>query len=615
MIAALPLAAALAVGGAAELPRAATDLGRVDPPFAGPIQASVLVRNAGAAEAAIDRAVPHCAGCTRVASAPRSIPAGATGEVRLLLEPGRSRGRLRFGATLLSGGAPWCTAEVTVLVPGIDVGAPVAIDLGTVAPGTAIERAIPVRIVAVPGAACSATARGGAARAWFEGDGTAGIPLGHGIEERRGRVVVAMDVAPEARDGPVEAAVEVELLEGGRAVDRAQVAVRASVARPSSAVPAALFVTRPAEGGAREFEILLPSCGARVEADGARILGVASDGAGTRVRLLPDVAAATPARGVRRGVIRLRCGAAAHDIPWLGCDLDPAAGPPTPATLREVMAFKRDIVRASTSAYFEDTFVAAELLREPPPGALRGSGVRIRRWVHRSHDGCFRSTAIRPDGAQGADVTVSDGRTEVRIGPDGMVSSRDEAGAAGHALRAEWEAVAGMLGSVARGTARDGLEDLAEAIDRELPGDVQVAWDRPVMGGRALLRVTLGGGSPMRLWLDPVHGLAVVRREQSVDDGTLRDRVTWTADSFFRTACGIELPGRVRTVQARGSSAAAELPGTTPRIVHEQAMRCLAFRIDSPAGEVERSPERSVEQVRQQALATWDEGRPRQEHP
>lgn len=155
-----------------------------------------------------------------------------------------------------------------------------------------------------------------------------------------------------------------------------------------------------------------------------------------------------------------------------------------------------------------------------------------------------------------------------------------------------------MLGSVARGTARDGLEDLAEAIDRELPGDVQVAWDRPVMGGRALLRVTLGGGSPMRLWLDPVHGLAVVRREQSVDDGALRDRVTWTADSFFRTACGIEFPGRVRTVQARGSSAAAELPGTTPRIVHEQSMRCLAFRIDAPAGEVDRSPERWSEQVR-----------------
>ena len=117
----------------------------------------------------------------------------------------------------------------------------------------------------------------------------------------------------------------------------------------------------------------------------------------------------------------------------------------------------------------------------------------------------------------------------------------------------------------------------------------------------------------MRLWLDPVHGLAVVRREQSVDDGTLRDCVTWTVDSFFRTACGIELPGRVRTVQERGPSASAERPGTTVRTVHEQSMRCLAFRIDAPAGDVDRSPERSAEQVRQQALAVWDEGRPRQE--
>ena len=32
------------------------------------------------------------------------------------------------------------------------------------------------------------------------------------------------------------------------------------------------------------------------------------------------------------------------------------------AVLREVIAFKRDLIRASTTAYLEDTFVAAELL-------------------------------------------------------------------------------------------------------------------------------------------------------------------------------------------------------------------------------------------------------------
>ena len=614
MRAALLLAAALLGDGAAQLPRAVTDLGRIDPPFAEPIQASVPVRNAGASDAAIDRAVPHCAGCTRIASAPRLIPAGGAGEVRLLLEPGRSRGRLRFGATLLSGGAPWCTAEVTMLVPGIDAGAPGAIDLGNVAPGAAIERAIPVRIVAAPGAACSAVARGDAARAWFEFGGAAGVPLGHGLEERRGRAVVAIEVPPEAPDGAIERAVDIELSEGGRVVDRSRVMARATITRPSAAEPAALFVTASADGGEREFEVLLPACGARVEAEGARILGVVVDGAGSRVRLLPDVAVGEWARGLRRGVIRLRCGAAAHDVPWLGCDLDPADPPPTPAELREVIAFKRDIVRASTSAYLEDTLVAAELLRGPPPGAPPGSGVRIRRWVHRSHDGCFRTTAIRPDGAQGVDVTVSDGRMEARCGRDGAVTVREEAGAAGHALRAEWEAVAGMLGSVARGTARDGLEDLAEAIDREPAGAVQVAWDAPEEAGRALLRVTLGGGSPMRVWLDPGHGLAVVRRAQSVDDGSVVDRVAWTADSFFATPCGIELPGRVRSIQERGP-AVAEHHGAPRRTVHEQAMRCLAFRIDPPAGEADRSPERWSEQVRQQALAMWDEGLPRQENP
>jgi hypothetical protein len=313
-------------------------------------------------------------------------------------------------------------------------------------------------------------------------------------------------------------------------------------------------------------------------------------------------------------VVRLRCGAAVHEIPWLGCDLDPADAPPTPAALREVIAFKRDLIRASTTAYLEDTFVAAELLRGTPAGAPPASGVRIRRWVLRSHDGCSRATAIRPDGFTGADVTVSDGRIEARVGRDGAVAVREEAGAAGHALRAEWEAVAGMLGSVARGTARDGLEDLAEAIDREPAGAVQVAWDAPDEGARALLRVTLGGGSPMRVWLDPGHGLAVVRRAQSVDDGSVVDRVAWTADSFFATPCGIELPGRVRSIQERGP-AAAEHHGAPRRTVHEQAMRCLAFRIDPPAGEVDRSPERWSEQVRQQALAMWDEGCPRQEHP
>ena len=607
------LLAAATVGAAADLPRAAVDLGRVDPPFAEPIQVSVPVRNAGPAEAAIDRAVPHCAGCTRVAAVPRSIPAGGTGEVRLLLEPGRSRGRLRFGATLLGGGGPWCTAEVTMLVPGIDAGAPGAIDLGTVAPGAALERAVPVRVVAAPGSACSAVARGAGAWARFEGDGAAGVPLGHGLEERRGRVVVALDVPPGAPDGAVEASVDVELLEGGRVLDRSRVEVRASVARPSSAVPPALFVAPAPDGSVREFEVRLPTCGAQVRAEGALVLGVAADAAGTRVRLLPDAAGA-PARGVRRGVVRLRCGAAVHEIPWLGCDLDPADAPPTPAALREVIAFKRDLIRASTTAYLEDTFVAAELLRGTPAGAPPASGVRIRRWVLRAHDGCFRATAIRPDGFTGADVTVSDGRIEARVGRDGAVAVREEAGAAGHALRAEWEAVAGMLGSVARGTARDGLEDLAEAIDREPAGAVQVAWDAPDEGGRALVRVTLGGGSPMRVWLDPGHGLAVVRRAQSVDDGSVVDRVAWTADSFFATPCGIELPGRVRSIQERGP-AAAEHHGAPRRTVHEQAMRCLAFRIDPPAGEVDRSPERWSEQVRQQALAMWDEGCPRQEHP
>ena len=612
---ALLLAAALLGGGAAELPRAAADLGRVDPPFTEPFRASVVVRNTGASAVVIDRAVPHCAGCTRIAAVPGSIPPGGTGEVRLHVEPGRSRGRLRFGATLLSGGTPWCTAEVTMLVPGIDTGGPGAIDLGTVAPGAAIERAIPVRIVASPGAACAAVARGSAARAWFEGDGTPGVPLGHGLEERRGRVVVAFAVPPDARDGVVEASVDVESLEDGRSLDRSRIEIRAWVGRPSSAAPAALFVTRAADGGVPEFEVLLPSRGAAAVAEGATILGVTDDGAGTRLRLRPDLAAAVPVRGVRRGVIRLRCGVAAHDVPWLGFDLDARDGPPTPAILREVIAFKRDLIRASTSAYVEETFVAAELLRAPLPGAPPGSGVRIRRWVHRSHDGCFRTTAIRPDGAQGADITVTDGRTEARSGLDGATAVREQAGAAGHALRAEWEAVAGMLGSVARGTARDGLEDLAEAIDREPDGGVEVAWDRTSEDGRALLRVTLGSGSPLRVWLDPGLGLAVVRREQSVDDGTVVDRVAWTADGFFRTACGIELPGLVRTIQQRGRSAVAELCGTPRRIVHDQTLRCLAFRIDPPSGEVDRSPERLAEQVRHQALASWDEGRPRQERP
>ena len=612
--AAVSIAGAIAAwSGAVDLPRSVVDLGRVDPPFAEPVHASVPVRNGGDAVVAVERAVPHCAGCTRVAAVPPSIAPGATEEVRLLVEPGRSRGRLRFGATLLASGVPWAVAEVTMLVPGIDAGAAGPIELGGVGPGSALERAIPVRIVAPAGAECDVLAEGSGLRAWLEPESAAPVPIGHGLEERRTRLRLTLEAAQDAPDGPVDAAIELRLRDRDRALDRARLELRAEISRPSSAEPSALFVAAMPDGRARAMDVLLPACGGGApSAEGAFVMSSETIGTSTRARIRPDAACVASVGAVRQGTVVLRCGGIEHRIPWLGFDLRPDGAPPSAAELARIIAFKRDSIRASTSAYFEETAIAAELLRSPSNAPVPPEGVRIRRWVHRSHDGCVRTTALRREGSADVDVTVSDGRSEARCVGDAEAIVRPDAGG-GHALRAEWEAVAGMLGSVARGTARDGLEDLAEALRREPAGDVEIDWDTEATPGRPLLRVGIGRASPLRLWLDPAHGLAVVLREQTVDDGVTRDGVRWEASGFLEAASGIELPRAFRSVQTRVPSPSRAAPGTPQRTVLEQTMRCLAFRIDSPLGDSDRAPERAIGRVRMQALSAWDDGPPRRD--
>jgi hypothetical protein len=250
---------------AASLPRFVADVGRIDPPFDVPIRAEVEVRNASGAAVELERGIPHCAGCTRVTGVPVTVPAGGTARIGIVFEPGDSRGRLRFGCTLLSGGVPWAVADAEATACGIDLRGPGTVEFGAVESGSASERSFRVRTVGPPGARLQAAA-GGSAHAAVAADG-APTALADGTLVRHWLVTARIGCAPGADE--VRERIDLRLAAGERTIESRPVVVRAEPWQPSSAAPGALFLGCVDGLDACERHVLLPRGAGALSAEGA----------------------------------------------------------------------------------------------------------------------------------------------------------------------------------------------------------------------------------------------------------------------------------------------------------------------------------------------------------
>lgn len=604
-----PVAAAPAdpVAAAEPLPRFVQSLGRLDPPFPAPVRAEVEVRNGTGRAVRIERAVPHCSGCTRITGVPLELAAGGSARVGVVFEPGRSRGALRFGCTLLADGAPWATADAEVLVPGIDLGGSESVDFGSVERGAVTERAFAVRTVAPPGAALECVVRSGSVAAVAAADGPARAEAG-GLESTRWLVAVRLACGPG--DAPDAAAGELELrlLDRGCVLESRPVTVRAQPWSPATARPAALFLGNVAGMRSVERTVAIPAGPGETSATGAELdAGSPSAGWIQCVLRIPVEPTAPGAWRLLRGSVEIRRGGERWSVPWLGFALGPAGGAlPDARALAEVFAFRRDSILASTTAFRERTWIAGELVRPVDPAAPRGD-IAIDRLVHRSHDGTVRCTAVRRllAGGHVDDAVATDGRSEARRSDGGAAEVRACTDHLAHRDPAEWEALGGMVGCASRGTARSPGTDLAAELAGMDAGAVAVSWDRDAVPGVATVRVDLRGGAFDSVWLDPARGLAPVLREASWRDSAIEERNRWSAHGFFGTAGGSEFPAVVRVVQRRRPNRPPASPRTAWSTVFEQTLLCLEHSVDEPAAMPALPADRLLDVARERAERSW----------
>ena len=569
---------------ATSVPRFVTEVGRIDPPFAAPILAEVEVRNASTAPVEVGRGIPHCAGCTRITGVPLTVPAGGSARIGIVFEPGESRGRLRFGCTLLSDGIPWALADAEATACGIDLRGPGTVEIGAVEVGTTAERSFRVRTVGPPEALLEAAADG-LAHASVAADG-APVPVAEGILSRNWLVTARIACAPgidEVRERLVLALATEE-----RKIESRTVVVRAEAWRPSSAMPGALFLGCVDGLDACDRELRIPRGDGTVSADGARVASVEHAAGRTRIALRIPLDRTPPGEWcVVRGTVVLRRGAERWSVPWLGFRTGAGAGCiralPSAGHLVEVFAFKRDAIRASATAFRDRTHVGPELLRTPDASPA-GGALEVDRLVRREHDGSMRVTVVdrAVPGGRSVGGAATDGGREARRTHGGPIEVQDATDHGAHADAAEWEGVAGFVGSEARGTARSPTGDLAAELARLPPGAVHVSWDRAALPGAELVRVELDGGSADALWLDPSLGLAPVLREAVGRGPAGVDRNRWHGDHFFRTPEGIDFPAVVRIFQRRSADPVPPDSRAGWRTVFDRTLLCTSYEVRAP---------------------------------
>ncbi len=309
-----------------------------------------------------------------------------------------------------------------------------------------------------------------------------------------------------------------------------------------------------------------------------------------------------------QALMRAEASQARSVLAWLGAVRESADPRDVPriADIRAAVAFKRGCFHRTDSVMRESTWVAGELVRSTDP-AIQGHPWSQDRVLRRLVDGPIRFTASCSVGASSdsLDAVATDGAVEAAVSgqSEPMVGRAHDYGA--HRHPAEWEAVAGMLGDTSRGTAQGDFHDLADALAGHGPGAVTASWDRDAGAGPGLLRLEVGLGSPMTVWLDPSRGLAPVRRTQVIADARFIDRIEWAAEDFSMLPSGIELPGRCMFVQHRRDSAAP--PGGPERVVYRRDMRKLRFDCGPESREGELSAERVVIDESRATASEWSE--------
>jgi hypothetical protein len=574
---------------AASLPRFVADVGRIDPPFDVPIRAEVEVRNASGAAVELERGIPHCAGCTRVTGVPVTVPAGGTARIGIVFEPGDSRGRLRFGCTLLSGGVPWAVADAEATACGIDLRGPGTVEFGAVESGSASERSFRVRTVGPPGARLQAAA-GGSAHAAVAADG-APTALADGTLVRHWLVTARIGCAPGADE--VRERIDLRLAAGERTIESRPVVVRAEPWQPSSAAPGALFLGCVDGLDACERHVLLPRGAGALSAEGAEA-AAAGPGPGPgpgreRVALRIPLPESPPGEWrLLRGTIALRRGPERWSVPWIGFRAAAAGdgGRPLPSArdVAEVFAFKRDAIRASTTVFRDRMSVGPELLRAADASPVDGE-LRVDRLVRREHDGSMRVTVVdrAVPGGRSVGGAATDGTREARRTHGGPVEVRVATDHLAHADPAEWEGLAGFVGSEARGTARAPTGDLAAELARLSADAVRVSWDRAAIPGAELVRIDLEGASADSVWLDPDRGLAPVLREAVARGPAGVDRNRWHGDHFFRTPEGIDLPSVVRIFQRRSANPERADGRIHWRTLFDRTLTCVSYVVQEPS--------------------------------